>query len=323
MVLTLIDSDSFTSDGTAKKINLPAGADFFEVLNYTQMATTQTTGRLVKAEWQSGFADAAMHAITKEDSANTVEHTIETSGGFTYVTALPQPEAAVTGTAITAASPAQVTAAAHGYSNGDRVRVYGSTGMLQISGMDFTISNVATNTFELEFLDSSGFAAAATALSVRRLAKEDVVNPAVRYITNISQASQAVVTFSVDHNYVVGQKIQLNVPAPFGMVEADNVVGKVVAISSANNTVTLDVDSSAFSAFAFPASSGYPDSFPIASPIGQNGVNPPAGSPNAGYNMAIAYQSGSFVPYMYLPAGAQSPAGSNNDVIYWKAYRSE
>lgn len=323
MVLTLIDSDSFTSDGNAKKINLPAGADFFETLNYTQMATTQATGRLVRAYWQLGFADAAMYAITKENAANTTTDTIATSGGFTYVTAFPQPEAAVTGTAITAANPAVVTAGSHGYSNGDRVRIYGSTGMLQISGMDFTIANVATNTFELEFLDASGFAAAATALSARRLAKEDVVNPAVRYITNITQASQAVVTFSVDHNYVVGQKIQLNVPAPFGMVEADKLEGKVVAISAANNTVTLDIDSSAFTAFAFPASTGYPDSFPHAAPVGQNGVNPPVGSPNAGYNMQIAYQSGLFVPYMYLPAGVQSPAGSNNDVIYWRAYRSE
>ena len=77
------------------------------------------------------------------------------------VGAKPQNAAAIT--SITQANGAVVTQAAHGYSNGDIIQFYGTTGMLQISGMNFEISNVSANNYTLIGLNSSGFASAATA----------------------------------------------------------------------------------------------------------------------------------------------------------------
>ena len=38
------------------------------------------------------------------------------------------------------------------------------------------------------------------------------------------------------------------------MIEMDELIGNITAISTANNTITVDIDSSAFTAFAFPTS---------------------------------------------------------------------
>lgn len=312
-MLTLIDAGKFVSDGSVKNLDLPAGADFMETLNYTQSITTQATGRSCRTEWQKGMPQGDGLSWKKADNTD-VMNLVDLDGlGFTYYDSFPVPGPAVTGTAITAASPAVVTSVAHGYSNGDRIRLYGTTGMLQIAGMDFTISSVSADAYTLAYLPAAGFAAAATALVARKLPKEDIVNPAVRGITAITKAAQAVVTFSVTHNYIVGQKLKLRVPSEFGMIQMDQLEGKIVAINTTNNTVTLDIDSSGFTTFAFPTSASVPVSLPNAAPAGSEGI----------YGDHQAYKSGYFVPKMQLAAGAQAPAGSSGDVIYYRAYRSE
>ncbi|MGL4480449.1 MAG: phage tail tube protein [Aeromonas veronii] len=64
--------------------------------------------------------------------------------------------AADTITGITKASPAVVTATAHGMANGDYVYLE-IQGMHQLNGRVCRIANVAANTFELEGVDSSSF----------------------------------------------------------------------------------------------------------------------------------------------------------------------
>lgn len=53
-------------------------------------------------------------------------------------------------TNATAATPVVVTAASHGYSNGDRVVITGIFGMTQLNNREFAVANVATNSFELQ-----------------------------------------------------------------------------------------------------------------------------------------------------------------------------
>lgn len=326
MGLTLLDQGSFKSDGSAKKINLPGDCDYFVCRNLTQLATTQSTGRGVKFEWLPELADDNAIKYGKEDSDDILNMDLVTSGGFRFRKSRPSPEAAVTGTAITAADPAVVTATAHGYAVGDRVRLYGTTGMLQISGMDFTVTAVGSaNAFTLGYLDASGFAAAATALSARRLPDLAEVEPAALYITKITQASSAVVTFSVTHNYSVGDLIYFRVPDSMGMVEMDRLTGKVTAISAANNTVTVDIDSSGFSAFAFPASGASDLRFALAGPAGKRQLYDDIFLPANQRKLLDlpAFGSGQFRPYMLLAPGAQSPAGSTSDVITWQAWKAE
>lgn len=324
MAFTIVTQGTFASTGVGVKVNLPSSADYFVVKNITQLATTQSTGRGVQFEWYNGItpADGAVEWL-KTNSSNALNMNAITSGGFTYVQSQPQPEAAVTGTAITAANPAVVTMT-NTYSEGDRVRLYGTTGMLQIAGMDFTATSVSGSSFTLLGLDASGFAAPATAVTARRIPKLDAVEPEFLYITKISQATQAVVTVTQAHNYVVGQLIHFAIPASMGMQEINNLTGKITAVGT--YTMTVDINSSSFSAFAFPASTASPNAglFATLAPAGQRTQFDPNTNIQTGYNFNYApFHSGNFIPYMFLAAGAQSPAGSSGDTIVWQAFKME
>jgi hypothetical protein len=61
-------------------------------------------------------------------------------------------DAPLTITAVTRANPGVVTAASHGFSNGDRVRIRDVLGMTELNHVSFKVASVATNTFELTTL---------------------------------------------------------------------------------------------------------------------------------------------------------------------------
>jgi hypothetical protein len=337
MAFTIVTQGTFTQPSTAvnQTIPLPSGADYFVTTNLTQMATTANPGVVVRAEWYGGGLTANNDGLrwkkTNSTSAINIDNfsTSTASNGFTYVNVQPQPEAAVTGTAITNANPAVVTMT-NTYSDGDVVQLYGTTGMLQISGMAFTISSVSGSGFTLLGLDASGFSAPATAVVARRIGKMMPVEPRFLYITKISQASQGVVTVSEKHNYVVGQKIEFSIPGSFGMVQLNNYYlpqnAPPVITAVTDYTFTINVNTTNFTAFAFPASTSSPTAqlFATVASAGQSTQYNPITGVQTGYNFQyVPFHSGNFIPFMYLPAGAQSPGGAANDIIVWQAYKME
>lgn len=67
-------------------------------------------------------------------------------------------DTAKTLTAISKASTGVATSAAHGYTNGDVVVMSDDmAGMVELAGQIVRVANVATNTFELEGFDTTGF----------------------------------------------------------------------------------------------------------------------------------------------------------------------
>lgn len=66
-------------------------------------------------------------------------------------------EVAITG--ATAADPVVITAAGHGFSDGDQVRIREVLGMTDLNEGIYTVANAAADTFELAGLNGSGFAA--------------------------------------------------------------------------------------------------------------------------------------------------------------------
>jgi hypothetical protein len=346
MAFTIITGGSFTSTGAGVKINLPSSADYFKTYNLTQIALTNPN-TVVMAEWfgpKFGTGASPANGGLRWVKTNTLlqidPFTNSTvSSGFTYVSTYPnvEPQASAAITAITAANPA-VVSQTNTYSAGDIIRVYNTTGMLQIAGMDFQISSVSGAGYTLLGLPataSNGFAAAATAGYTRRVSTYGAVEPEFLYVTNISQATQAVVSTSVDPSlhYVVGMKIRLSVPYSFGMTQMDGVTGKIVAVNAVSATsnigaynLTIDVDSSAFTAFAFPASTSSPTAslFATLAPAGASTQYDPVTNVQTGYNFQIQpFRTGQFTPYMFLAGGAQSPAGAASDVINWMAYKLE
>jgi len=91
--------------------------------------------------------------------------------------------------------------------------------------------------------------------------------PNLQYITNITQAQQAVVTFEDDTNFKLGEWISFRVPPSNGMVQLNNQKALIVALTP--NTATIDLDTLQFYPFilvsdpqipciAVPAGSGIP-----------------------------------------------------------------
>lgn len=77
-------------------------------------------------------------------------------------------------TAITQASPAVVTSAAHGLSDGDKVKIMDVQGMSEVNGESYIVANSTTNTFELTAvndgsdIDSSSYTAYVSGGVVRK-----------------------------------------------------------------------------------------------------------------------------------------------------------
>jgi hypothetical protein len=337
MAFTIVTQGTFIQPATAvtQYIPLPSGVDYFTTTNLTQMATTNATGRVVRGEWYGGglFADNDGLRWKKTNSTSAINidnfSTSTASNGFTYVRDFPAPQAALTGTTITQANPA-VASVTNTYSEGDQVIIYNAVGMQQISGMAFTITSVSGSGFSLLGLDSSGFAAPATAFSVRRISPFPPVQPQTYFITKISQASSGVVTVSQAHNYVVGQCVEFSIPGSCGMVQLNNFYqpqSKPPIITAVTTyTFTINVNTTGYTAFALPASTGSPTTqlFATVAPQGQNATFNPITSVQTGYNfLQVPFRSALFIPYMILPAGAQSPGGSASDVIAWQAYKME
>ncbi len=348
MPFTILTGDTFTSTGAGVKINLPSSADYFKTWNITQMPLAPATPVVIMAEWfgpKFGVgATAANDGLRWKKSANTSVLNLDTfatstaSNGFTYVTTSPfvEAQAASAITAISAANPAVVTQT-NTYSNGDFVRIYSTTGDLTIGGMVFQISSASGSGYTLLGLANvaGNGLAAATAGFTRRVSKNAAVDPEFLYITNISKAAQAVVSTSVDPSafYVVGNKIHFSVPSSFGMTQMDQLTGTVVAVNAASASgsiaaynLTVDIDSTAFTTFAFPITTLSPTSrlFATLSPAGSATTFNPNTLVQTGYEFQkTPFHTGQFTPYIFLAGGAQSPAGANLDVINWMAYKLE
>lgn len=339
MAFTIITGDTFLSTGAGKKIPLPSSADYMRVVNMTQLPLAPATGVVVISEWFGprfgAGATAANDGIRYKKTNSTNAMNIDTfatataSNGFTYVTVAPVVEAQAANaiTAITAASPGVVTQT-NTYSDGDIVQLYSTTGMLQLGGMNFQISSSSGSGYTLIGLRAAGFATPATAGFTRRISKYAAVDPQFLYVTEITQATQAVVRTSVDPTqyYVVGMKIHFSVPYSYGMYQMNQLTGTIVAVSAANYTLTVDIDSSAFSTFAFPASTTSPTSplFATISPAGASTQFNPVTNVQTGYDFQYqSFRSGEFVPFIYLAGGAQSPGGASGDQINWSAHKFE
>lgn len=327
VVFSGTNQGKFVSAGTNVMVPIRAGVDWMMVFNFTAASATATPGEGVFFFWQLGMAPGTAIEIHKSDGTDVLNMTTLASGGFTlFDTTINIPGPAIAVTAISNATPPVVdTGNTAGLADGDIVRLYNITGAQQLGGIDFTVGDVVASTsFTLAFMRSI---VAATTGNYRRIPFDPYFYPPIRIITKISQATEAIVTLSVTHKFTIGQTIRFVIPtvtaAAFGMTELNGVQADIIAINQADgdgvtNTITVDVDTSGFTAFAWPLT-------------GDGGFTPAQVVP-VGENSAIAQASGVSVLGdaefntgtigITLGGGAQGPAGQNNDVIYFIAGKS-
>ncbi len=212
---------------------------------------------------------------------------------------------ALTITGITEASPAVVTSVAHGLATGDQVIIQGGAGMQQINGQVYQITVVSDDTFSLNSLNTTGFGARTTGGVAKRLLYPGIWQPQSLFPIIITQAAQAVITTSINHGYVAGQEVLLSVPADFGMVQADGKIAEIVSVTA--NTMTIDLNTTGFTAFAFPAS-GSPLAFPSVTNYATQGSL-----------VLNSYRNDGFKG-VYLGA---SVAGSNGALVHYEIIQAD
>ncbi len=319
----------FTSSGAYSIIALTSGIDWMWVKNITQ-SYASGSGQGVEYYWQLGMTQGRGTIYTKTSVTGALSVSqIAANAGFYVVNNtinLPGPSLSLTG--ITSGNPPVVnTANTSSLNDGSIVRIFHTVGALQLGGLDFTIGNISAGvSFELAYMAAIA-SANPGAGTLRVIPFNPYFYPEIRYITKISQATNAIVTLSVDHAFTVGQSIRFIVPtvtaSTYGMTDLDGVEATIIAIGQADidgvtNTITVDVDTTGFSAFAFPltTSPGFTPAQVV--PVGEN----TAKALSLGANiLGDATENKGFIG-LQLQAGANSPGGSNNDVIYWVAGKS-
>lgn len=330
---TILSQGSFTQGSTATNqvVAIPSNVDFMWVYNKTKIdAGTASTG--VQFYWQRGFpAGYAMEYQTNAASTATLLRSVST-GGFTLYDpsgqsagALPLLGNPVAATGISnATKPVVTTGTTTGLvADSSIVRLSlpsGSTALASaICGIDLLVDAVSAGVSFTVPTDALANTLGITTgtLSYRVVNYSPLFYPRRFVILNITAATSAVVTTSIPHGYQVGQEVRFTIPSVSGMTQLDGQAGTITAVNSAT-TFTVNIDTSAYTTFTFPTVAQQPSSYPLVAPVGEDTAQALASVVDI---LTDATVNNGFLG-MVLPAGADSPGGQANDVIYWVAGKS-
>ena len=277
-------------------------------------------------------SDATNPAITSK--------ALTTLGISHYDTANPPTFASLANTTITGNAGTFIVMMANTgtISVGDYVRLYSTTGELQIAGYTFQVTAVTVNTsITLGYMATSGitFAADATAGFVVKYIPS-LFYPRWAYIANITQAAQAKVYFTAKHNFTPGEMVGFRVSAAFGMDEINYKTARVLSVvndeptdATPESSITLDWDTSGYTAFAYPTSAvAAAGVSPAVAVPASSGVVPYNGSANIpqeppGTNLQDAFDNRN-VRLISFGAGlfqVSSFAATDGDIWMWQAFK--
>jgi hypothetical protein len=301
---------SLVSTGVATTLALPGSVDKFFITNRSIWGTGPAD-LVVKSEWSLGMG-VGTSINTIESAANVLSAGVSTVNGFTEIDFRNPPSfTPVVVTSITQANPAVVTANNHGLIAGDIVAFNSVVGMEQLSSIVFEVTNVlGVNSFNIG-MDTSGFSAAGAGGTVVKLFDSQFYRPQRRFITAITQANPCVITHSIHlgGELAVGEKYRVQVPSVYGMQEIDGLEAEITAVNAATNQITVNIDSSAFSAFTYPVN---PSSLPFTPaqmlPIGDDTTT-----------LAGAVRSRAILG---LNLGTDV-VGANTNIMDWIAFKGE
>lgn len=284
--------------------------------------------------WEKSMSQGTAKGIRQtSDGANPamIATFVSSNGISTYDTVNPPTFAALTATAITGMAGTFIVSMANTgtIAVGDYVRLYATTGELQIAGYTFQVTAVTTNvSITLGYMASGGqtFAADATAAQVIKFIPNRMY-PRWRYIAAITQAAQGVVFFTEKNNFTPGEIVSFRVPSEFGMDEINNRQARVLSVtnSSTVSSITLDLDTSGFTAFNFPtsavAAAGISPAVCVPSSSGVVPFNGSATVPQQppGTNLLDAFDDRN-TRIIHFGAGLFT-AGTTGDIWMWQAYK--
>lgn len=235
--------------------------------------------------WERSMAQYTAKGIQQSSHATDPALTSKflTTGGIShYDTKNPPTFAGLAATAINASTFVVSMANTGSIAVGDRVRITNLLGAREISGYTAQVTAVTANvSITLGYWASASLAlgAAATQATITKYIPNRYY-PKERYIANITQAAQAVVSFTMPNDFTPGEKVSFRVSSLFGMKEINNVSARVLSVtnSSSVSSITLDLDTSGFTAFTFPSDANFASVSPAVCVPSSSGVVPSNGS---------------------------------------------
>jgi hypothetical protein len=285
-------------------VQIPSNADWMMVRNFTQFGTVGTTGAYFNGTanasngmtfyWQRGMA-AGSAIVTYKGAATAVLYgdTMAT-GGFTLydpsgqsIGSLPLLGNPVATTASTNATrPVVSTASTAGVSVGTIVRM-SSTAQTDVNGIDMVVGAVTANTSFTLLTATNVLATAPGAIggagfySIVNNGNTQLYYPRNRYITNITQATNGQVSTSVAHGLTPGQEVRFNIPSVSGMIQLNpqilnnyyptsSSVPAIVLTVVDDYNFTININTTAYTAFTFPTIAQQPSNFPQVIPFGED-----------------------------------------------------
>jgi hypothetical protein len=330
---------TFTAPATlpgSVAVNLGFLPSRVELINLTEIGDTSANEVWERVLWNSAFGSTNNYVEWHTASASTINVSNVTANGIVpYDGRLAAPYnfgPVVTATSLSKANPAVLTSAAHGLQTGDRILITGpftvATAMNQLGGIIFTVTVTGANTVTIPINTNTGNFTATTVTTWRKVLQGPLYYPQSAVITGITAANPVVVTTAIAHGLTVGQQVRIRVPKLFGMTQINNLQGIITAVSTTTFTLGA-IDSSAFTAFAWPATTSVPFTPATYVPVG-SGPSPFTFG-NVTYNVDVLDDATLNNQFLGFTVGAgllQTATGGvigvvASDVIAWTAWRAD
>lgn len=273
----------------------------FRLVNLTRSGVTAlgvsgslTSDRIIEAYFNSDYMTNGTALIKQQGTVSGILAPISNGfaaiNGFTIFNAANQQKGPniVINSFTPGTTTVFVTNTAHGFQVGDNVRIYGMTSAPQLGGLVMTVTAVGSTTQFTTLLNSTN---ALTSVGVvykvgnANLPQPSLYYPEWRAIAAITLANPMVVTTLVRQNYQIGDVVRFQIPSVFGagqLNSTSNGLPVKFTVRAVNNaigtqTVTLEYDSTANIAFAWPVAANYPLGLPVMVPQGEGNTNNLAG----------------------------------------------
>ncbi len=323
---------------------LPAKPDFFMVRDITNYGAASSAAGQIEA-WIYPYTMAAGSyrgtGMTNAAAAsNTFYGTTGTTNGFTFIDSSNPPTFAslpITTPYINATTWVISMSNTGSIQVGDWVRVLNPTSMLQAGGIVGQVTAVSVNTsITLGYIASAvsagaSFTTNSTGGSILKFYRGRFY-PRRLQVMHVTQATQAVVYFAEKNDFTPGEMVDFNVPSTYGMTQLSFLTkgagpARVLSVtnSATVSSITLDLDTTGFTAFAYPTSAASVGaaSPPICMPAG-SGVVPFAGSATVpqsppGTNLLDAFDN---LNQFYMFIGS-SVVGANSATMQWSAWKAD
>lgn len=270
---------NYTNPATPVAVNIPMTdkPDHFIVKNLTNWGdTTAVTG--IESEWFSGMAQGSYVGLTQTITTNALSSNAGTSGGFTFVDQTNPPTyAKVAITSVNGTTFVVATGTTTGINVGDFVRLINVVGAHEISSILFQVTAVSAGVSitlgMAATAATAGWTIANGTTGFYQKVYPGFMYPKLSTVLYITQATQAKVYFGKPNDFTPGELVDFQIPTPYGMTQLSNLTATpqggptgnppgaarvlVVTNTATESSITLDYDTSGFTAFVYPTSANF------------------------------------------------------------------